>query len=87
MAETLIFALGITLFGSALFTSYVFDYGFALAFGIAFQFAAIHAMSKMSFSRTLGRAAKADVWSLSAFEVGLFSWMAVMFFVLFPTRT
>ena len=29
-------------------------------------------------------AAKADVISLTAFEIGLFGWMAVMTFVLFP---
>jgi hypothetical protein len=32
-------------------------------------------------------AAKADVISLTAFEVGLFGWMAIMAFVLFPART
>jgi Domain of unknown function (DUF4396) len=29
-------------------------------------------------------AAKADVASLTAFETGLFGWMALMFFVFFP---
>lgn len=84
VAETLIFALGITLFGATIWASFVFDYAFALAFGIAFQFAAIRAMSRGSFRSVLGRAAKADVWSLSAFEVGLFGWMALMFWVFFP---
>ena len=32
----------------------------------------------------LKAAAKADVMSLTAFEIGLFGWMAVMAFVLFP---
>lgn len=32
----------------------------------------------------LREAAKADVLSLIAFEVGLFGWMAIMAFVLFP---
>lgn len=84
VAETLVFAFGLTLFGTALFASYGLDYAFALAFGIAFQFAAIRGMVRLSFRTTLGRAAKADVWSLTAFEVGLFSWMALMFFVFFP---
>jgi Domain of unknown function (DUF4396) len=84
VAETLIYVVGISLFGAALFTSYVFDYTFALAFGIAFQFAAIRGMQRLPFGTTLGRAAKADVMSLTAFEVGLFTWMALMFFVFFP---
>ncbi len=84
LAETLIFALGITLFGSAIWASFAFDYGFALVIGIAFQFAAIRAMTRLTFGATIGRAAKADVLSLSAFEIGLFSWMALMFWVFFP---
>lgn len=55
-----------------------------MAFGVAFQFAAIKAMSHGSFGSTLARAAKADVWSLSAFEIGLFAWMALMFWVFYP---
>ena len=84
IAETLIFAFGITLFGAAIWASFVFDYAFALVLGIAFQFAAIHAMARLPFGATLGRAAKADVFSLTAFEVGLFTWMALMFWVFFP---
>lgn len=84
VAETLIFALGISLFGATIWASYAFDYAFALAFGIAFQFAAIHAMSRLGFWPTVGRAARADVLSLSAFEVGLFTWMGLMFWVFFP---
>jgi len=84
VAETLVYVVAISLFGAALFTSYVFDYAFALAFGIAFQYAAIRGMQRLPFRTTLRRAAKADVMSLSAFEVGLFGWMALMFFVFFP---
>lgn len=84
VSETLIFSFGITLFGATIWASYVLDFAFALAFGIAFQFAAIAAMTKAGFLTTLGRAAKADFWSLTAFEVGLFGWMALMYFVFFP---
>lgn len=84
VAETIIFTFGVTLFGATIWASFVLDYAFALAFGIAFQFAAISAMAKLPFTRALARAAKADVASLTAFEVGLFTWMAVMFWVLFP---
>jgi hypothetical protein len=84
IAETLIFALGISLFGATIWASFVLDYAFALALGIAFQFAAIHAMTRLPFRTTVARAAKADVLSLTAFEVGLFTWMALMFWVFFP---
>jgi hypothetical protein len=85
LAETLIYVAGISLFGVALFTSYAFDYVFAVVIGIAFQFAAIRGMSKLPFRTTLGRAAKADVMSLTALEIGLFTWMALMFWVFFPS--
>ena len=84
IAETLIFATGLTLFGAAIWASFVLDYTFALVLGIAFQFAAVRAMAKLSFGTAVRRAAKADVLSLTAFEVGLFTWMALMFWVFFP---
>ena len=84
VAETLIYVLGFTLFGAAIYASFAFDYAFALAFGIAFQYSAIRAMSSRSRRSTLTQAAKADVWSLTAFEVGLFTWMALMWWVFFP---
>lgn len=84
IAETLIFTVGITLFGAVIWASFLLDFTIALILGIAFQFFAIRAMSSEPTVALIRRAAKADVWSLTAFEIGLFSWMAVMFFVLFP---
>lgn len=84
IAETLIFAFGLTLFGATIWASYVLDFTIALILGIAFQFFAIRAMSDGTTRELIGRAAKADVWSLTAFEVGLFGWMALMFWVFFP---
>jgi hypothetical protein len=53
------------------------DFGFALAFGIVFQYYSIAPMSGEYGLKTLIRAAKADVLSLLFFEVGLFAWMAI----------
>jgi hypothetical protein len=41
-------------------------------------------MRGLSLRKGLIEAAKADVVSLTAFEVGLFGWMALMYFVFFP---
>ena len=41
-------------------------------------------MRGLSPGKGLIEAAKADVASLTAFEVGLFGWMALMTFVFFP---
>ncbi len=59
--------------------------GFTLAFllGIIFQYFAIASMRDLSFGEGLKAAIKADTFSLIAFEIGLFGWMALMRFVFF----
>jgi hypothetical protein len=84
ISEFGIFGLGLTIAGVALGAEYVGDYIFALAFGIIFQYFAIAPMRGLGLKDGLIAAAKADFISLTAFEVGLFGWMAVMAFVLFP---
>ena len=42
-------------------------------------------MRGLSLRKGLTEAAKADVGSLTAFEAGLFGWMALMNFALFPS--
>jgi hypothetical protein len=84
IAEFVIFALGATIAGQALFAMYVGDYLAALALGILFQYFAIAPMRGLGPLAGLKEAAKADVLSLTAFEVGLFGWMALMTYVFFP---
>ena len=43
-------------------------------------------MRGLSVRKGLTEAAKADAASLTAFEVGLVGWMALMSFVFFPAR-
>ncbi len=84
IAEFSIFSLGLTIAGVTLGAEYAGDYVLALAFGIVFQYFAIAPMRGLGVKDGLMAAAKADFLSLTAFEVGLFGWMAVMAFVLFP---
>ncbi len=83
IAEFAIFFTGLTLFGSMLLTEFIGDYILAYAFGIAFQYFAIAPMRRLSLADGLRAAIKADTLSLTAFEIGLFGWMAVSYFVLF----
>jgi hypothetical protein len=83
IAEFVIFYTGFIILGSMLATEYVGDYLLAYAFGIAFQFFAIAPMRHLSLWPGIGAAIKADTISLTAFEIGLFGWMAISFFVLF----
>ncbi|HXW46225.1 MAG TPA: DUF4396 domain-containing protein [Streptosporangiaceae bacterium] len=84
ISEFAIFWLALSIAGVTLWAEYIGDYFFALAFGIVFQYFAIAPMRGLGVRDGLKAAAKADFISLTAFEVGLFGWMAVMAFVLFP---
>jgi Domain of unknown function (DUF4396) len=83
IAEFAIFFTAFTILGSTLAAEFVGDYILAYAFGIAFQFFAIVPMRHLSLLPGLQAAVKADTLSLTAFEVGLFGWMALSYFVLF----
>lgn len=83
-AEFAVFALGLTVVGTALWAEMLGDFTFALALGIVFQYFAIAPMRGLGLRRGLSQAAKADVLSLASFEIGLFAWMALMWFVFFP---
>ena len=84
IAETTIFLLGITIAGRALWAEYIGDYVLAVALGLVFQYFAIAPMRGLGLRKGLVAAAKADILSLTAFEVGLFAWMAFQALVLFP---
>ena len=83
IATWIVFAAGLELLGLALPVEYVFDYTFAFGLGIAFQYFSIAPMRDLGTGAGLVAALKADSLSLTAFEVGLFGWMAVMQLVLF----
>jgi hypothetical protein len=84
ISEFAIFGLALTISGSVLGAEYLGDYVLALVFGIAFQYFAIAPMRGLGLKDGLKAAAKADFISLTFFEIGLFAWMAIMTFVLFP---
>jgi hypothetical protein len=67
-------------FGSRL----VIDFALAYLFGIVFQYLTIAPMRNLSFGAGLRAAIKADTISISAFELGMFGWMALVYFVFFP---
>jgi hypothetical protein len=84
MLGDIIFALGATVAGATLGAEYIGDHLLAVALGLVFQYFAIAPMRGLSFRKGIVAAAKADILSLTAFEVRLFGWMALMAFVFFP---
>ena len=83
LAEWLIFAAAITILGAPIFASFVLDYTFAFLFGIVFQALAIASMQKVRLRELARRTVQADALSLTAFELGLFAWMALTYFAFF----
>ena len=78
-------ASGITLFGSMLWAEYAIDFAAAWALGIVFQYFAIRPMRQdLSAAAAILTAIKADTLSILCFQVGMYAWMALTYFVLFP---
>jgi len=55
--------------------------GFAYAFGVAIQYFTIAPMRQRSVGKGLWAAVKADTLSLTAWQVGMYRWMAVPVFL------
>lgn len=83
IAEFVVFLAGLAIAGSAFAAALVGDYVLAYILGIAFQYFSIVPMRHLSPGQGILAAIKADTLSLTAFEVGLFAWMALTRFVFF----
>ena len=82
-AELIFLALPFTLFGHRLFGAWIYDFVAAFLLGIAFQYFTIKPMRHESGVEGLKDALKADTLSLSAWQVGMYGWMAVVTFAIF----
>lgn len=67
--------------GSAVIGEWTGEYLLALVFGVAFQYAAIQPMLHLPVAAAIARAFKVDVLSLTAWQLGMYSFMAWVFFV------
>jgi hypothetical protein len=84
IAEWLVFAAGPFVFGSKPATKYLAAFALAYAVGIFFQYFSIAPMRGLGLRDGIVAAAKADTLSLTAYEIGMFGWMAVVQLELFP---
>ena len=84
IGEWVVFAAVLTIAGATIWPEYLIDFALAFVFGIAFQYFAIKPMSEtLSRREALARAIQADTFSIVAFELGMFGWMALVYYVLF----
>ena len=83
--EFAIAASGLTLFGSVLWAEYTLDFAVAWAVGILFQYLAIKPMrDDLTPAGAIWAAVKADTLSILAFQIGMYLFMALVYFRLFP---
>ena len=75
-----------TLFADKIFAIWIVDFVFAFLIGIVFQYFAIVPMRGLSFGKGVIAALKADTLSLTAWQIGMYGFMAFAQFYLFGTR-
>lgn len=83
VAEWVIVAVPLVVLGHHIFGAWIYDFVLAFALGIAFQYFTIKPMRDLSPGRGLLQALKADTLSLTAWQLGMFGWMALATFVIF----
>lgn len=71
------------LFEEKMFAVWVLDFVFAFAIGIAFQYFTIAPMRHLGVGAGIWAAVKADTLSLSAWQIGMYGFMAIAQFWLF----
>lgn len=71
------------LFRHKMFATWVFDFIVAFVFGVAFQYFTIAPMRHLSPGKGIVAALKADTFSLTAWQVGMYGWMAIATFLIF----
>lgn len=84
VTEFTIFSVGATFLGMELYASYLWDFIAAWSLGIVFQYFTIKPMRNLSVVQGIRAAIQADTLSILAFQIGMYGWMALVYFKLFP---
>jgi hypothetical protein len=84
LIEFMIAGLGLTILGLSLWASFVYDFIAAWTLGIVFQYFSIQPMRHLSPGKAIIAAIKADTLSILCFQLGMYAFMALNFFVLAP---
>jgi hypothetical protein len=71
------------IFDEKIFATWIVDYIFAYLFGIVFQYFTIAPMRGLSFGKGMVAAVKADTASLTAWQIGMYGFMALAHFYIF----
>jgi hypothetical protein len=82
IAEIAICWIGIYILGHMIWSSFFIDFIFALAVGLIFQYYLIKPMKpRLTPSEAFGLAVKADILSISSFQIGVLGWLLAVHFI------
>ena len=84
VAEWLLASFAITFAGGEFPTRLIIDFLLAWLLGVVFQYFTIVPMRGLSPGKGIVAAIRADTLSIVAFQIGMYAWMALTFFVFFP---
>jgi hypothetical protein len=79
----LIPGLGALLFRTPMFNAWLVDYVLAYLFGIVFQYFTIAPMRKLRIGPGIWAAVRADTLALTAWQIGMYGWMAIAVYLIF----
>jgi hypothetical protein len=85
VTEFTIFGVGATVLGMELYANFVWDFIAAWSLGVVFQYFTIKPMRNLSVRGGIWAAIKADTLSITTFQVGMYGFMALVYFKLFPS--
>jgi hypothetical protein len=83
LGENWVFAQKWQLGGQPLYADYAVTFGLAWLFGVAFQYFSIKPMKNLSPPQALIASIRADTLSIVFYQIGMYSWMALVCFGLF----
>ncbi len=84
VTEFAVFGLGVTFLGMELYATYLWDFIAAWSLGVVFQYFTIKPMHNLSVPGGIWAAIKADTLSILTFQIGMYGWMALVYFKFFP---
>ena len=85
VTEFTVFGVGATFLGMELYASYLWDFIAAWSLGVVFQYFTIKPMRNLSVGGGIWAAIKADTLSITTFQVGMYGFMALIYFKFFPS--
>lgn len=84
VGENWVFAQKWHIAGQTLYADYAVTLGLAWLFGVAFQYGSIQPMQHLPPWKALAAAIRADTLSIVFYQIGMYGWMAIVYFLLFP---